>query len=100
MLLMNIWMPPGQKDHPETARGAAFQGLGFDGLVGYSPIAVAKNAVIASLAASQITAGTIYTGLVKIAGDSGEKLLIDGFTLRAKDANSVVRVQYWQCKIN
>ncbi len=55
--------------------------------------ATITEAMIAELTASKITSGTLYTGKVRIANDSGENLLIDGSTLTIKDSNSTVRVQ-------
>ena len=55
--------------------------------------ATITDAMIADLSAGKLTAGTIYTSLIKIASDQDENLLIDGSTIQIKDANGIVRVQ-------
>lgn len=55
--------------------------------------AVITDAMIANLSVSKLTAGTIYTSLIKIASDEDENLLIDGSTIQIKDSNAIVRVQ-------
>ena len=51
------------------------------------------DAMIKSLTASKVTAGTIYTSFVKIADSSNENMLIDGSTIQIKDTSGTVRVQ-------
>ncbi len=58
--------------------------------------AVIVDAMIANLSASKLTAGTIYTSLIKIASDQEESLLIDGSTIQIRDSNGTVRVQIGQ----
>ncbi|MCD8142273.1 MAG: hypothetical protein LUD83_03190 [Clostridiales bacterium] len=55
--------------------------------------AIITSAMIADLSASKLTAGTIYTSLIRIANDTGENFLIDGATLQIKDANGTYRIQ-------
>jgi hypothetical protein len=55
--------------------------------------ATITDAMIADLSADKITAGTIYTSIVKIASDQDENMLIDGATIQIRDTNGVLRIQ-------
>lgn len=52
-----------------------------------------KSAMIESVSASKITAGEIYTNLVKIYGDSNKRLVIADNTIQLSDDSDIVRMQ-------
>lgn len=52
-----------------------------------------KSAMIESVSASKITAGEIYTSLVKIYGDSNKRLVIADNTIQLSDDSDIVRMQ-------